>query len=356
MSSVPGQEGPPGPTDPHPGLRLLLVKLGARGDVLRTTPLLTALRRSEPGAHLTWVTRRESIELLRPLEEIDRLVALDAETAEALAQERFDRVLCLDEAPEATALATRVACADKRGYVQDGEGRRQPANADAEYAHRLTWDDELKFRRNTRTHQDVAFEMAGLPWRGEPYRLEVPAAAAARAAERWAHCGLAAEARPVGLNVGAADVFAHKDWRVAGFAELARAVRERLGRPVALLGGPLDRARVEAVAAQASEALVPEASESVLEFAALVGRCAAVVTGDTLGMHVAIARRVPVVAIFGSTCPQEIELYGRGERIVPEIACHPCYKRACEVEPSCADRVSSGTVFDALSRVLGQAR
>ncbi|NNL66246.1 MAG: glycosyltransferase family 9 protein, partial [Myxococcales bacterium] len=79
------------------------------------------------------------------------------------------------------------------------------------------------------------------------------------------------------------------------------------------------------------------------------------VCGDTLGMHVAVARQVPVVVIFGSTCPQEVELYGRGERIVPDIACHPCYKQDCDFIPSCADAVSAETVFAALARVLEPA-
>ena len=346
----------PVPEDRDPSrFRLLVIKLAARGDVLRTTTLLPALRAAHPGAEITWLTRPESVEILSGLEEIDRLMALDVDALSTLPAERFDLVLCLDKEPAATGLAAQLDAAKKKGFLLGKDGALEPADADAEYAVRLGIDDELKFRRNTRTYQDITFEAAGLRFAGEPYRLEVPALARARAADRFARCGLEGTLPPVGLNVGAGEAFAHKDWRVEGFAEVANRVEAELGRPAVLLGGPADRPRVEAVAKLAPRAVDVGASESVLEFAALVERCGAVVGGDTLGMHVALAREVPVVAIFGSTCPQEIELYGRGERIVPEIACHPCYKRACDFSPSCADVVSADAVFDALARVLGQA-
>jgi len=337
------------------GRRVLIVKLAARGDVLRTTPLLPALKQAWPESHVTWVTRPESLEMLEGLAEIDRLLPLDADALARLGAERFDEVWCLDKEPAATGLAARVAADTRRGFLLGPHGNLVPADADAEYAFRLGIDDELKFRVNQRTHQEITFEMVGLPWRRQPYRLEVPPAAVARAGERWADCGLEPGERVIGLNVGAGEAFAHKDWRVDGFAELADRVRAELGLRVALLGGPDDRPRVDAVAKRVPDALDPGAAPSILEFAALLGGCAAVVSGDTLAMHLALARAVPVVAIFGSTCPQEIELYDRGERVVPAIACHPCYRRRCDLDPSCADAVSAEQVFQALLRVLGAA-
>ena len=45
----------------------------------------------------------------------------------------------------------------------------------------------------------------------------------------------------------------------------------------------------------------------------------AIVTGDTLGMHIAIALGVPAVVLFGSTVPQEVELYDKGAKIMATI-------------------------------------
>ncbi len=47
------------------GKRILIVKLAAIGDVLRTTPLLSGLKRAYPQSHITWVADREALPLLK---------------------------------------------------------------------------------------------------------------------------------------------------------------------------------------------------------------------------------------------------------------------------------------------------
>lgn len=336
------------------GVRILVIKLAAMGDVLRTTPLLPAIKRQHPVSHVTWVTRPESLELLSGLAEIDRLLALDVDALARLPAERFDIVICLDKEAAATGLAAQIAAPDKRGFVLGPHGNPLPANAAAEYAYRLGLDDELKFRKNERSYQQIAFEAAGLQWHGDDYRFEISAASRARAQRRWSEAGLQEGQTPIGFNVGSGDVYAYKAWRVEGWAELAGLVRERLGVPIALLGGPRDRERVEAVAARAGGGVIdPGAMASLLDFAALLERCAVVVTGDTLALHLALALKRRVVALFGSTSATEVELYGRGEKVVPEVDCHPCYKRSCDLPYTCADSVSAEAVYAALARALG---
>ena len=91
---------------------------------------------------------------------------------------------------------------------------------------------------------------------------------------------------------------------------------------------------------------------SLKRFAALVQLCSAVVTGDTLALHVAIARRVPVVVLFGPTSAHEIELYGRGEKIQPEgLDCLVCYLPDCDVKPHCQARITPEMALRAIERV-----
>jgi heptosyltransferase-2 len=333
-----------------------VIKLGATGDVLRTTPLLPALRRAHAGAHLTWVTRPGTLELLSGLDGIDRLLPLDTDALAHLPAERFDLVLCLDKEPAASGLASRVQATEKRGFLLGSDGTLRPAHPDSDFAYQLGMDDELKFRRNQKTYQQIAFEMAGLSFRGEDYQLALGEADRAHARAAFSTLGAADDEPLIGLNVGAGEAFANKAWRIDGWAELAGLVAERLGLRCVLLGGAADRARMDAVAARATVPLLdPGVTDSLCRFAAVAERCRAVVSGDTLGLHLALALRRRVVAIFGSTCPQEIELYGRGEKLVPKIDCHPCYRRQCDIDPSCSDAVSSGAVFDALERVLDGA-
>jgi heptosyltransferase-2 len=164
--------------------------------------------------------------------------------------------------------------------------------------------------------------------------------------------GVGENERLVGFNVGAGDGFAHKAWRTDGFAELARSIADELGARVLLLGGERERDRVAAILERAGDAVLsPGATSSLREFAAVVERCAVVVTGDTLGMHIALASRCKVLVLFGSTCAQEIEMYGRGEKIVPRVDCHPCYRQVCDLSSTCADSISVDEVLAAVRRL-----
>jgi heptosyltransferase-2 len=91
---------------------------------------------------------------------------------------------------------------------------------------------------------------------------------------------------------------------------------------------------------------------SLRGFIQLVDLCDVVLTGDTLALHVATGLGRRVVAIFGPTSSKEIDLYGRGTKIVPGIDCTCCYKVDCCREPNCMDLVRSETVFEAVVREL----
>jgi heptosyltransferase-2 len=90
----------------------------------------------------------------------------------------------------------------------------------------------------------------------------------------------------------------------------------------------------------------------LLDFSAIVASLDALVTGDTMALHVAIAMGVPVVAIFGPTVPSEIAIYGPGRKVVSSADCAPCYRRSCDVSPSCMDAISVEEVALALEEVL----
>jgi heptosyltransferase-2 len=83
-----------------------------------------------------------------------------------------------------------------------------------------------------------------------------------------------------------------------------------------------------------------------------VNLCDLVVTGDTTALHLAVGLRKKVVALFGPTCAQEIELYGRGEKIVSPLSCVPCYRRVCAKAPNCMEAVSPPEVLKSVDRLL----
>ena len=65
-----------------------------------------------------------------------------------------------------------------------------------------------------------------------------------------------------------------------------------------------------------------------------------VITGDSFGMHLAIGLKKYVIAWFGLSCASEIELYGRGEKLVPDgLKCSPCWKKVCPFNLECIQMI-----------------
>ena len=84
----------------------------------------------------------------------------------------------------------------------------------------------------------------------------------------------------------------------------------------------------------------------------MVQACDVVVTGDSLGMHMAIGLGKPVVAWFGPTPHQEIDLYGRGAWVLSSHRCRPCMKVTCDIRSTCADDALLADLIDRTARIV----
>jgi ADP-heptose:LPS heptosyltransferase len=339
------------------GRRILIIKLGATGDVLRTTPLLRGLRQTDSGCHITWLTEPGAVPMLQGIPEIDRLLPCIPETAVQLGCETFDDLFCFDKEPKATALATKLTASHKAGFGMSRFGNVMPLSAESEYAFELGINDTLKFRLNTKTYPELIFECARLPYRSPQEYLFPDLSREVAEARRWLQgSGVETGVLKIGLNTGAGDAFAAKKWSEEGYAGLAELLIETTGARILLLGGPAEVERNARIQSLIRHPVVHTGNHNPIRaFAGLVGNCNLVVTGDTLAMHVAIGLKVPVVVLFGPTCHQEIELYGRGEKIVSDFDCSPCYLSTCPKEVTCMQAIPAARVLGAVLRVLAQS-
>jgi heptosyltransferase-2 len=335
--------------------RLLIIKLDAMGDVLRTTALLPALAEAHPGAAITWVTRPESKPLLEKNPYLTEVVAYGPDALVHLQARTFDRVINLDAGKVSAGLAAVARGARKDGYVLHEAGHVMPTNEAARAWLEMGVFDDLK-RQNTRTYQSIMAEILGLSADRCRYVLHLSEEERARAADHLERLGVDPTAPLVGLNTGAGGRWPLKQWRLEGYLELITRLRQELGAQALLLGGPAERERHERLAA---DALVPVFDagndNSVRHFAALVARCDVVVSGDTLAMHIALATGRRVVVLFGPTSAAEIELYGLGEKVYPDMNCLGCYKGSCDFVPNCMDLIGVNMVAGAVRRQFGGA-
>jgi len=332
------------------GTRLLIVKLAAAGDVLRTAAVLPPLKRRHPESYIVWVTDPIAVPFLEHNPFIDRVMPFGFASHVELAAQRFDEVICLDKEPRAAAFAATLTAERRLGYGLTKWGTVSPVDEGARYDFELGLSNERKFHENTRSAPDIYCEAAGVRYEGEPYLLVLPEESVAYARGFLSELDLREPL--VGLNVGAGGVFANKAWTPERYAELAKQVSAELGGVCVALGGPDDRDRMSRVVELAGGAALDGGTHSLLDFAAILAHMDAVVTGDTMALHVAVAVGVPVVALFGPTVAQEIEVFGRGRKLVSPAECAPCYLRACDRSPSCMDQLPVNTVMDALREVL----
>ncbi|MES2974070.1 MAG: glycosyltransferase family 9 protein [Pseudomonadota bacterium] len=322
-------------------MRILVVKFGALGDVIRTSYFASALRAKWGDAlELVWLTAPESEPLLKFHPHIDRIATSFADLAPAA----FDVVYSLDDEAHIVAQVTSLKALRIVGaFVEAGTIVYSPDSApwfDMGLRSRLgkATADLLK-RTNRLSHAQIFQRIFDVP--------EVAPCFFGDAALETAACALFPEGRRrIGINAFAGSRWPSKALRLE---ELERLVRLLLGDAgnlqVVLLGAGSDRLKNEAVAHRLGDSRVNVAAtdESVLQLAAVVKTLDVLVSSDSLAMHCAIAQRVPVVAFFAPTSAAEIDVFGRGVKVASSAADYCSYRPDADNSSIVAERL-----YDAL--------
>jgi ADP-heptose:LPS heptosyltransferase len=330
--------------------RVLIVKLDAMGDVLRTTALLPALSEAHPNASITWVTRREARPLLERNPYITEILDYGEDALLQLRVRAFDRVINFDAGKTSAALATTANATKKDGFILDPHGWVQPTNTAARTWLEMGVFDDLK-RQGTRTYQDMMADIVGLSGRPHRYVLELTEEERERGKSHLQKLGIDFDRPVIGLNTGAGRRWELKQWREEGFIELIERVAKKRSAQFVLLGGPEERERHKRLTSRSKVPLIDAGCENpVRHFASLVGACSLVITGDTLAMHLSLALNCRTIVLFGPTSAHEIELYGLGEKVVPQMECLSCYKSKCDFVPNCMELITTDMVEAAVER------
>ncbi|MBE0644853.1 MAG: glycosyltransferase family 9 protein [Bacteroidetes bacterium] len=323
------------------GTRVLIINLDAMGDVVMTTAQLAGIKRVWPVSQVFWITMGNAARLLDNNPLIDRVFVWNDVSRLVLQQQGFDVVFNADKSIEACAFAASLGCGDIRGFTLSAKGQIIPANAAAAYNFRMGIDDALKFRGNTRTGQDILAESWELPYEQDPYILNLTEEETAFCAERRAAWGLDGSV-VLGFNTGCSELFPNKKMTVEQHVRLITILADDARVRFLLLGGPEDTERNARIAEliaplNLGDRLISTPTREGLRRGICYENLAdVVVTGDSFGMHLAIGLRKHVLAWFGLSCWEEIDLYGRGRKFIPEgLHCAPCWKRSCPYNLEC---------------------
>ncbi|MBI4346303.1 MAG: glycosyltransferase family 9 protein [Elusimicrobia bacterium] len=339
---------------------VLIVKLAALGDVLRTTSVARRLRACRPEVRIVWVTSRAAAPLLQRNADLAEVLALE-DTPKL--PRKFDLVLSLEEDAACARLATKACRGELIGVYEEGGLRYTPSSGlyyDMSALHRdpdggLKTADRLK-AANRLGYAQLWCKVLGLPAPGRPSDLR-PVLVLSDAERKAAARGLcltgarAKLTRAIGFNPGAGKRWEAKQLSPEPAARVADALAG-LARPVVLLGGPEEAERNRRILALARRPLVDAGTARGLrEFAALLSWFAALVTTDSLAFHLGQALGVPTVVLVGPTSASELELFARGTHVRPK-SCACFYKPVCVTPPSCLDRLSPARIAKTVERLL----
>ena len=161
------------------------------------------------------------------------------------------------------------------------------------------------------------------------------------------------------IGVSPGSVWPTKRWSAAGFATLIQMLRKQHGCQVLLFGGADDAAVINDVQNQCGQAAINLVGEIGLrELAAAINRCRVFVTNDSAPMHIAVARRIPTVAVFCATTP-DLGFYpytGNAIVVQRQLSCRPCAShggRRCPLgTEACIREIRPETVLHAVEKLL----
>jgi ADP-heptose:LPS heptosyltransferase len=330
--------------------RVLIIKLDAMGDVLRTTALLPALAEAHPHASITWITRHEARSLLEGNPYITEILDYGEDALLQLRVRAFDRVINLDAGKTSAALASAANASRKDGFILDARGYVQPTNIAARKWLEMGVFDDLK-RQGTKTYQDMMADIIGLSGCPHRYVLQLTEAERQQGRMHLQKLGLDLTRPIIGLNTGAGRRWELKQWREEGYLELVERVTNKWPAQFVLLGGPEERERHKRLTCRSKVPLIDAGCDNpVRHFASLIGVCSLVITGDTLAMHLSLALSRRTIVLFGPTSASEIEMYGLGEKVIPRIDCLSCYKPKCDFVPNCMELITTDMVEAAVER------
>ena len=332
--------------------KILIIKLDAVGDVLRTTCILPGLKEKHPHSHVTWLTRKESLPLFKNNDMVDVVIDYSVESFLQIQYEHYDLIINPDAAPKSAILAEAAKGSKKVGFGYHKKGYVYPFNKEAERWFEMGLFDDIK-KANTLTYQQMILNMIGLAHSNHEIVIKLHDDEKKFAENFSNKQGIDKEVLTIGLNTGAGGRWKLKQWTVEGFSNLIEMINKDLPKAKILLyGGPREKERNSYLVNKYPYVINTGCENSLREFISLIDICDLLVTGDTMALHIGVALKKKVVALFGPTSPAEIDLYGLGKKVYADIECLCCYRQTCAVSPNCMEQITPEMVFNAIKGLV----
>jgi len=331
-------------------MNVLIVRLGALGDIVHAIPAAAALRAALPGARIDWLVEAKHRSILDLVTVLDRVVTLEGRTLRAWSdavrrarQARYDVAFDFQGLMKSAVLARASGASRVAGFsiwhLREKTARPFYSETDD------TGDNEAEHVIQKNLH---LLRLVGV----QTPRIEFPLAPVASRVLDEVRRDMGPGAFAL-VNPGAA--WPNKRWPPARFGGIAAFLSEVRGLPSIVLWGPGEQAVAQAVVAASNGAARLAPPTEIPDLVALGRNAALIVSGDTGPLHIAAAVGTPVVALFGPTNPRRNGPWAPADVTVSRFegcACH--YERKCHESRWCLESISVAEVTAAIQQRLGR--
>jgi len=334
--------------------RILIVRLGALGDIVHAIPVAAALRRAFPSARIDWLVAGKHRPLLDLVPVIDRRIIVPDRplglgaigVIPELRRGRYDIALDLQGLLKSASLARSSGAARVIGFASSylRERTARPFYTDVYDPGSAGVFDKSESRHVVQVNLGL-LERVGVTAGRPEFPLASVESEASRVVERQVGPRYAL------INPGAA--WPNKRWPPERFGALAAAIRTRHGLRSVVLWGPGEQPLADAVVAASSGAAMVSPPTSVADLVALARGAALVVSGDTGPAHIAAAVGAPIVGIYGPTRPSRNGPWLPSDITVSRDGVCPCHHlRTCRLSTMCLMDIGVDEVLSAVDRRL----
>jgi heptosyltransferase-2 len=300
--------------------KVLIIKLGysetldsmlslttSLGDVLRTTVILHFFKDS----HITWLVDKKASPLLKNNKYINKILVYDSNASEQLKKEQFDIIVNLEKLPEICLLSDSLVAKEYFGFRFDGFNNDDAQNCYTGNKRLIELTQNLrKKRENKDCWQRILADALEKEWRGQEYILSYKPKSKIK--------------YEVGFNWTTGNKWMNKAWPRTYWERLESLIKDKYS-----------------ISWQ-------QGLDSIYKYIDWINSCRLIVTADTLGLHLSLALKKRVVALFGPTSHREIYFYNCGSFLLPQVAydCIPCLKPHCDKERQCMEYIIPEKVKD----------
>lgn len=271
-------------------------KTPSLGDVLRTTVILNYFKREQ----VTWLVDAQALPLLQGNPYISRILTFSSRTLHQVQKEHFDLIINLEKTPSCCSFIDRIKSKKRLGFYY---GKNKVLMQDYLSGKRIFASD-LDYYKNSPDGlywQQVLAKIIGRKWRNEKYILGYKPKTKIR--------------YDIGFNWAIGKNWNNKAWPKRYWQQLEGLIKDKYS-----------------VSWQ-------QGIGNLYRYIDWINSCRLIITNDSLGMHLSIALKKKIIALFGPSASKEVYLYNRGIKIFPRVSysCIPCLKKVCSRKRNCME-------------------